>query len=285
MFTNPFRPALRLAIGSLVLASCTKTTDPTPTTPSPTPGSGQADTVTGVVLDTQGQPVVGARVRADNNVVNGSIEARTDATGHYTLPGLVLGGWNIYAWKEATYKGKTYTLRMGMPTADDYNPFAPGSQGTVKNFQWQLTGEIPDRTRADNSGAGYFGGTIRFVTLDSDFNALPDGTTVTVTLTPVAGATLFDGRAPQVIKKQFVTEDASPAKYNYFLHDIPQCEYRITAENSYNGVTKPLALSADTSQPYTAALASYYFRPDGSNGSYESGLASPADYPVYLRLP
>ncbi len=281
MFTNAFRPALRLVGGCILLTACSKTTDPTP--PSPTHGSGQADTVTGVVLDTQGQPVAGARVRADNKVVSGSIEARTDATGHYTLPGLVLGGWNIYAWKETTYKGKTYTLRMGMPTAADYNPFAPGSQGAVKNFQWRLSGEIPDRTRSDNSGEGYFGGTIRFVTLDNNFNALPANTTVTVTLTPVAGATLFDGSAPQVVKKQFVTEAASPAKYNYFLHDIPQCEYRITAESTYNGTTKALALSSDMSTPYTAAIASYYFKPDGSSGSYENGLASPANEPVYLR--
>ncbi|MBF9141919.1 carboxypeptidase-like regulatory domain-containing protein [Hymenobacter properus] len=288
MFNFPsFRTLTVLLAGSsLSLAACTHTGDPAPS-PSGgnTGGSGSqaAYTVAGVVLDTKGQPVAGALVRAENDVTHSQAEVHTDATGHYTMPKLEFGGWKIYAWKETTYKGQAYTLRMGMPNAADYDAFSTTAQGTVRNFRWQLSGRIPDRPISSMSpGAGYFGGAFRFGTLDSNFNSLPAGTEVTVTLTPVAGATLFDGSAPQVIQKSFTVVNASPAQYNYWLTDIPQCEYRITAQSNFNGITKALTLSADLAAPYQTALPGNYFKSSGS-GSYESGLGEPQIPVIYLR--
>lgn len=264
-----------LSLGLCALFSCKHPTgDPAP---SPT---GQPNTVTGVALDTKGQPLPGVRVRAENDVTHSWAEVRTDATGHYTFPKLEFGGWKLYAWKETFYKGQTYALRLGMPNAADYDAFAPGSQGAVRDFQWQLAGRILDRTPSGQASSGYFGGTLRFVNFDSNFNALPAGTEVAVTLTPVAGATLLDGSAPSVLQKSFTVVNSSPAQYNYWLQDIPQCEYRITATSRYHGATRALELSPDLSA-YQAAIGSTYFKPAGA--SYESGLGEAQVPAIYLR--
>jgi hypothetical protein len=273
-----FRSAVVLAGSALALASCTDSA-PAPATTTPT---GQANSLTGLVLDTQGHPIAGAKVRAENDVTHSFAEVRTDGTGRYSFPKLEFGGWKVYAWKEATYKGQPYTLRLGMPNAADYDAFGTGSQGAVRNFRWQLAGRIPDRTTSANTGVGYFGGTMRFVNFDADFRSLPAGTEVTVTLTPVAGATLFDGSAPQTVRRSFTVVDSSPAQYNYWLHDIPQCDYRVTAESRFNGTTRALVLSPSMTDPYQPAIASNFFRPTGS-GSYESGLGEPQVPAIYIR--
>lgn len=246
-------------------------------------GNAKPNTVTGTVLDTQGRPMAGVKVRADNDALYGSAEVTTDANGRYTLPKLEIGGWKIYAWKEVSYKGHTYHLRMGMPRIEDYNAFSPGEEGAVKDFKWQLSGQIPDRSRGDRASWGYFGGALRFTNMDPDFNTLPVGTQVTITLTPVAGATHFDGSTPQTIKKTFTIDQAN--EYNYWIHDIPQSEYRITAESSKDGVVKPIKLTESLNTEFRSAIESFYFKPDlGTMGTYESGLQGPEDYPFYMQL-
>lgn len=240
-------------------------------------------TVTGTVVDTQGKPLAGVKVRADNDALYGSAEVTTDANGKYVLPKLEIGGWKIYAWKEVTYKGKIYHLRMGMTDATDYDAFSPGEKGAVKNFQWQLSGVIPDRPRADKSPSGYFGGSLSFINMDPDAISMPVNTEVTITLTPVAGATLFDGSSPQVIQKSFTIEASN--EYNYWIHDIPQSEYHITAESRYNGTKKIVYLSDSFYEGHSEAIENFYFKPSGSSaGTYENGLATPADHPFYMQL-
>ena len=246
-------------------------------------GPGAPYIVSGTVVDTQGRPMAGVKVRADNDALYGSAEVTTDANGKYTLPRLEIGGWKIYAWKEVNYKGRTYHLRMGMPNVADYDAFSPGEAGAVKNFRWQLSGPIPDRPRSDRSSSGYFGGVLRFTNMDADLNQLPAGTTVTVTLTPLAGATLFDGSTPQTIQRSFTIEKAS--EHHYWLHDIPQCEYRITAQSNKDGVVKPVYLTESLSTSFQAAIESFYFKPAlNSSGTYESGLLGPEDKPFYMQL-
>lgn len=245
-----------------------------------TEGPAAAYTVTGTVVDTKGNPMAGVKVRADNDALYGSAEVTTNAEGKYTLPKLEIGGWKIYAWKETMYKGKTYHLRMGMPAAVDYDAFSPGKEGAVKNFRWQLSGPIPDRPRSDRSGSGYFGGTLLFRNLGPDATTMAAGTEVTVTLTPVAGATLLDGSAPEIIRKEFTIVDG---EYNYWIHDIAQCEYRITAEGKLNGTTKPLLLSTSAYNGHAEAIEHFYFPPSpGSSGDYENGLLSSNDNPFFM---
>ena len=71
---------------------------------------------------------------------------------------LPIGGYKAVAWARITYKGQTYTLRMGMPQETVYDFFDP-KPGVVRDFKWQLSGRIPDREAHDEQG--YFGGTIK----------------------------------------------------------------------------------------------------------------------------
>ncbi|WP_225000304.1 carboxypeptidase-like regulatory domain-containing protein [Cesiribacter sp. SM1] len=279
MTTPSFKVVLLIASYCFILFSCLEEEE----TPAPDAGTEVPYAVTGTVVDTKGNPMAGVKVRADNDALYGSAEVTTDANGKYTLPKLEIGGWKIYAWKEVSYKGKTYHLRMGMPAAADYNAFSPGKEGAVKNFRWQLSGPIPDRPRSERSGSGYFGGTLLFTNLGPDAVQMPSGTVVTVTLTPVAGATLLDGSAPEVIKKSFTIEEG---EYNYWIHDIAQCEYRITAESKFNGATKEVLLGTSAYSGHKPAIESFYFPPSlGSSGDYENGLLSSNDHPFFMHQP
>jgi hypothetical protein len=276
MKTNLLKLAL-LASNVVLLGAC-HTQDPEPVTGNGQ--AGEADTVTGIVVDTNDRPIAGAKVRADNDILyGGSAEVITDTDGRYKLPKLAIGGWKVYAWKDVTYKGQVYHLRMGMDKAQDYNSFSPGQGGAVKNFKWQLAGTIPDRPQQEQSSSGYFGGALRFTNMDSDANSMPRGTEVTITLTPVAGATRFDGSAPQTIRKSFTIEGGN--KYNYWLHDIPQSEYRITAESNYNGARRVIELSDNIYRNYAPTIDGFYFKP--ASRSYESGLQGPEDTPFYMH--
>ncbi len=284
MFKQLLNSSRLLLAGCLMLVACTEK-DPTPDAPDAPQGEKTTPyAVTGRVVDTQGKPMQGVKVRADNDALYGSAEVTTDANGRYTLPKLEIGGWKIYAWKEITYKDKIYHLRLGMPNASDYDAFSPGKEGAVKNFQWQLSGNIPDRPRSEKSASGYFGGSLRFTNMDSEGRSMPAGTQVTVSLTPVAGATLFDGSAPKTIQKSFTIEGGN--EYNYWVKDIPQCEYRITAETNKNGVKKAIYLSTTFYSGHAPAIENFYFKPAGSSsGTYENGLRGPEDSPFYMQLP
>lgn len=270
---------LLLAFLCLIFSSCFEKEETNPDTKN----SAAPYSVTGTVVDTKGNPMAGVKVRADNDALYGSAEVTTDANGRYTLPKLEIGGWKIYAWKEVSYKGKTYHLRMGMPAAVDYEIFSPPKEGVVKNFKWQLSGPIPDRPRSERSGSGYFGGTLIFTNLGPDFATILPGTAITITLTPVSGATLFDGSTPQVISKSFTIESG---EFNYWIYDIPQCEYRITAESKLNGTTKKVLLSTESNSGHAEAIEGFYFKPSiVSGGDYENGMLSSNDNPFFFYQP
>ncbi|WP_345226029.1 carboxypeptidase-like regulatory domain-containing protein [Hymenobacter koreensis] len=261
------------------LTACdTETPSPTGTT-DPAGPKPEPHTVTGIVVDTNGQPMAGVKVRADNSTLYGSAEVTTGADGRYTLPRLEIGGWKVYAWKEVSYKGHVYQLRMGMNTVADYNAFSPGESGAVKNFKWLLSGTIPDRPQQAHSSSGYFGGALRFANMDQNFAFIPRGTEVTITFTPVAGAKHFDGSAAQVIRKTFTIGESS--QINYWLPDIPQAEYRITAESSLNGVRRTVLLTESLSRGFAPAIENFYFLP--ASRSYESGLLGPENTPFFMQ--
>ena len=175
---------------------------------------------------------------------------------------------------------------MGMPAPEDYNPFAgDNSKAVVKNFVWRLSGIIPDRTRSERNASGYFGGSINFVTLDINFDALPDGTEVTVTCTPVPGATLLDGSSAQTVVQKFTAHDTRPANYLYLIHDLPQSHYNITATCKINGQTKKIFMGWKIDQTTNEAISNFSFQPDGSShGNYESGIQTQVNHPIYMRV-
>ncbi|HEX8440582.1 carboxypeptidase-like regulatory domain-containing protein [Archangium sp.] len=247
------------------------------TEPGPGPGTGtgtevQAGKVTGVVQDTQGRPIAGAKVRIENDF--GYYDVTTDANGRYVSPSLVLGGFKAIAWADVNYQGKSYKLRMGMPNPADYD-FFDSKQGAVRNFRWQLSGRIPDRV-ADGS-TGYFGGTLESLNgTGSIYDARMDaGDTVNLTLKPTAP--LIDGSTGQTLTRSFTIRSGNDT---YYALDIPVGVYEVTAERVTPSGAREQILVGSFSRQGTSATVS--FEPSSAY-SYESGLRSTSLYLVLNR--
>jgi len=262
-------------VAALTFTSCEKDPD------KPNNSTGEANVVTGAVVDAQGTPLAGVKVRAENPTGdNIHVDGTTNADGKYKLKLSSIGGWKIYAWKEVDYKGKTYHLRLGMNDATDYDAFSTDDKPVVKNFVWKLKGRIPDRSASYENGWGYFGGSLRFVNINAVVPDMTAGTKVTVRLTPVPGATYLDGTpATTPVVNTFTIQDGNT---NYYIGDIPVTEYRMTAESELNGVTKQVYIGGNSMTNLFAWLE-FDFNPAlGSTGSYENGIASPSDFPYYM---
>lgn len=230
------------------------------------------DRVTGVVHDTQGRPIAGARVRIENDF--SYYDVRTDADGRYVSPVLPLGGFKVVAWTDVTYAGQDYKLRLGMPNLSDYDYFTPGT-GAVRNFRWQLTGRIPDR-EADGS-TGYFGGTLELANGTGSIyeQRMDAGDTVVLQLEPVAS--LIDGSPAETL---FRTVTVKPGSDTSYALDIPVGVYRVTAERvTPGGVREALRVGPFSQQ---GEWATVWFLPSGQS-SYESGLTATALYLVLNR--
>lgn len=256
------------------------------------PEEGQPNTVSGVVLDTDGNPIANAKVRAENSALTSEafVEGKTDANGHYSLQLSVLGGWTVFAWKNVTdADGQVYHLRIAGATDADYEPFAPGSKTVVRNFKWKLTGVIPDRDQAVDFSSGYFGGSLHFVNAhynddESKPTEMPAGTKINVTLTPAAGATYLDGSpATQVITKSFTIVERVPRDVNFYIGDIPVTKYIVTAQTA-DGHPVYLGRNKFNYSDHTPQADALFYPVTLSSGSYESGVSvsSATDFPYYM---
>jgi hypothetical protein len=248
--------------------------------------------VSGVVLDTHGQPIANAKIRAENTALttDAYVEGKTDANGHYSLPLSVLGGWKVFAWKDVTdADGQVYHLRMAGATDADYEPFAPGKSTVVRNFKWKLSGIIPDRSQAADYAMGYFGASLHFVNAhynddESKPTEMPAGTKVTVALTPVDDATYLDGTpATQVITKTFTIVERVPRDVNFYIGDIPVAKYTVTAQTQ-DGRPVYLGRNKFNYSDHTSQSEAIFFPEGLSSGSYESGVGVGAatNFPYYM---
>lgn len=275
-----------LFLGAWLLLSCSKkgtTHQPGSSDPGNTPT--KAYTISGTIKNAAGQPVKAARIRIENpNGNNIHYTTTSNDQGKYSVTVSAIGGYKIYAWKETEKEGQVYQVRLGMEKETDYDAFSVPPSGVVKNFVWQLSGRIPDRTISKENGTGYFGGSIKFINYNAVTEAMPAGTEITITLTPVTPATFLDGSdaGGKVIEKKFTIADG--VGQAYYINDIPATRYRITATSLRNGVKKELRIGSG-SPDELKNTAEYYFRSEGGSGSYENGLLSPNEYYFYLGQP
>ena len=253
-------------------------------------------TVTGTVVDTKGAPIAGAIIRAENPTGNNiHVDGKTDAQGKYTLKLTSIGGWVIYAWKTVvTEDGDTYHLRMAGATDADNEAFTPGTKPIIRNFKWKLSGPIPDRPQAADLSSGYFGGSLTFVNTSFDNNTgasaeMPEGTVVTVTLTPITGAKYLDGTsATAVITKTFKIKVRVPSNPNFNIGDIPVTQYTVTAKTNTGKDIWLGRNKIDASEHTAQADVTFYPPPalTNSSGSYESGIGVSAavDFRYFMSV-
>lgn len=270
---------LFMATGILLSIACTKEKTKTEEPPLSTYA------ISGTVKDGTGKPVAGARIRVENPTGNNiHYNTTSNAEGKYSVKVSAIGGYTVFAWKEVEAGSEVYQLRMGMEKDADYDAFNVPPAGVTKNFEWKLSGRIPDRVVSKENGTGYFGGTIKFVNFSSLADQMPAGTQVTVKFTPETNARYLDGSSAtgkSIERKITIVDGVGQA---YYINDIPATNYILTASVIVNGAVKPVFIGSGNPDQF-AFSAEHFFKAEGGSGTKESGLGSPNEYSYYLMHP
>jgi hypothetical protein len=205
--------ATLLLMGSLAFLAACKTDSPDPETGTPTESNGKAGYLIGKVTDPLGKPLPRATVYTENTVFLGrGVEVTTSTDGSYKIQ-LVkdLGQWTVRGHILKQYNGRVYKIELDPDNTDSFTE----DEKPVRNFQWKLTGHIPDL-----SLDLYYGGTAEMFR-DLNANELWDNENIEFTFKPVGP--LIDGSTGKILKLK------ATRRYNDFLKDIPMGRYEITA--------------------------------------------------------
>ncbi len=190
-------------------AACAQTSES-----SPAPSKLEPFTVTGLVLDTQGQPLEGAEVVIVPDIVGGDVRVRTDANGRYKVSSLIDVSYKARAYIEAPYNGhpncQTLSMSLVMTNADEDISFVVNDQGAERNFQWQLTGK---------RDGGFYGAEIDFPYIPEKYRDIAN--VIELTLTPTGP--LIDGSEGSVLVRDFLFNET------YKVEDIPLGPYTLQA--------------------------------------------------------
>jgi len=236
-----------------------------PEAPATAPTPPGPRTVTGTVVDTQGRPIVGARVRIVPALTTGVVEVRTDANGVYVAEGLLDVPYRARAWTFVEYGGGQMCLRLGMESPVDFDTFVP-TQGAVRNFRMQLTGPIEDQREVQ----GQFGGVLNV------FNAWPyedAGYRIEFTFTPTGP--LVDGSLVEPFTRVIDPDRATE------IHGVPVGPYRIGATLvGSDSSRRALGVAPDSLAQPTASIDIDW------TGDGTCSLGSGVDWAyVYLEMP
>ncbi|MPR36830.1 carboxypeptidase-like regulatory domain-containing protein [Salmonirosea aquatica] len=198
--------------GTLLLNACeSDAADPGPgDAPS---DSGKAGYLVGTVTDPQGNPLSRATVYTDNTVFKGrGAEVSTTANGTYQIL-LVkdLGQWVAKGYLLKQYNDRIYKISLHPENPDSFSE----NEKPVRNFQWKLTGHVPDL-----SLDLYYGGTVELFR-DPNVTDLDDNENIEFTFTPVGP--LIDGSTGKTLTLRM------KKRYDSFLRDVPIGRYAITA--------------------------------------------------------
>ncbi len=197
----------------------------------------QPFTVSGIVLDTRGKPLQGARVWVKADFVYGRAEGTSGADGRYAISDLIKATYRAEAYHETPYAGTTVCMRLAMPKPTDYNSF-PVSQGAERNFRWQLTGKV------GNTNA-HFGATIL---ISNSYLFHNTSRSIEFTLTPTGP--LVDGsKASPIVKEAMLDFPSSDDG----LYDVPLGTYKLKAvligKDGSRTPLKMATLESPTHQP------------------------------------
>ncbi|MEU6999217.1 carboxypeptidase-like regulatory domain-containing protein [Nonomuraea sp. NPDC046570] len=181
----------------------------------------EAGVLKGRVVDAAGDPVAGAQIVADNQLLyNSNLVMTTDENGRYRVSTDVpTATFRVTGTVTRSFEGRDYTMEL---TPHDDTPFA-GTDGAVRDFTWRLTGKRSD-------GLGFYGSMVLFH-LESYNPQNPEvflqDEDVVLTLTPQGP--LIDGSPGEVI-----TRRAERGGDGSGVLDVPIGRYEITAEHLGN---------------------------------------------------
>ncbi|THF70898.1 carboxypeptidase regulatory-like domain-containing protein [Deinococcus sp. Arct2-2] len=225
----------------LVLTLAALLTVPAAQAAAPTPR-----TMSGVVLNSAGQPLVGAQVFAGSTLFfNSNSLAVSGQDGRYRAK-VPPGSWYGGAQMTRSFQGETYTFDLIPNTVD---PFA-GSTGAIRNFQWKLTGPKP--------GGGFAGATVTVYTDFFDPQMLDIVPDIELILTP-AGP-LIDGSQGKTIRAKIRNTHEGMEG----LQDIPLGIYTVTARHvPAGGAPQPLKIRLRNKGEFGPSVTSR-FRRNGS---------------------
>jgi hypothetical protein len=255
------KPTLRCLGLFIILTSACQTL------PQDTPTPLEPHTVTGVVLDTQGQPLEGAIIRLRADFLTGWVEVTSGSDGRYKASSdvqTVYASYTIEAFKQTEYNTQTICSRLAMPDPNDYNSFTM-NEGAEKNFQWQLTGKV-------GNYENFFGATINIA---NSYLFYDTTKAVEFTLTPTAP--LLDGSEGSVIVKEVALE--APANENALL-DIPVGTYTLQGVLiGHDGSRTPINVATESSVTYTSEVEIAWHSTGECGFGSDSGVE-----PVFLEL-
>lgn len=171
--------------------------------------------VKGRVVNPQGEPIAGALITIDNQLLyNSNSQAKTDADGRYRIElSRMAATYMAYAEYFTVYEGVEHSIEL-LP--DDDSPFA-GNAGAVRNFTVKL-----------DSGTGTGGsGVVLFYMMDlihplDPVAEPPNRDHVTLTLEPAG--TMLDGTSGKAIVSK-----GSPSNNGYGVHNVPIGKYKVSA--------------------------------------------------------
>lgn len=177
-----------------------------------------AGSVSGRVVNSQGQPLAGVKVRADHTVFKRSfMPAVTDADGRYTIkleepP----GAWELKAEIAREYHDEFYKIVL----RPDLDEAVDGSKDETRDFTWKLSGR--DANGEERGGWVFIHPSI--------FDGL-EAKNVEITFTP--DGPLIDGSEGKVITAKFTKQP---------LKIFPVGRYRLKAR--YVPTGEPLMIKA-----------------------------------------
>ncbi len=177
--------------------------------------------VKGRVVNPQGEPIKGALITIDNQLLyNSNSQAKTDANGRYRIELTKLAAtYMAYAEYSVMYEGAKHSVDL---TPDDDSPFA-GNEGAVRNFTVKL----------DSSTGTGGSGEVLFYMMDlihplNPGDEPPNRNDVTLTLEPVGK--MMDGTSGKKIVSK-----GSPSNNGYGVHNVPVGKYKVSAVYAPSG--------------------------------------------------
>ncbi len=215
------------------LTACAGTAG-TPPPASGTGGGAAPHTVQGRILDERGLPVPGAKLIIEPVMHRGTITTSTNSAGHYQSIPLnpQANPYYVIAYKEVTYHGRTYCLRMA-GVGHDFKDAFNASAGVVRDFRWSLTG--PSDMPRDNIGSHFWGAWLGFDNTSTEDAKFVDWEAqLQITLTP--DGPLIDGSTGKTIVTNVRMADG--------VQDIPAGYYKVSAALvNPDGTKSPLKIS------------------------------------------